>query len=144
MTIKINRIMKFLMPGSFVFMLLFAESVWSQDINSNLLWESNHLTDTKSGEEVAYAGKLVTGGNKVLWKQGSPEFSTEFVVIKAMGSWTNVQEDGSIIYEVKSMNRVGTLEFRRTGSDVRVTFNFPEAGINTMPIVLQISKVSPQ
>ncbi|MCE7864498.1 MAG: hypothetical protein DYG99_13230 [Bacteroidetes bacterium CHB5] len=138
-----NKVMRATLMMLLILMVIL--EVHGQVAGKVMVWECNKLKDLKSGEEVLlYTGKLVTEGSRIVWKQGDPEFSTEFSILSREGSWPDVQVEGWIRYKVKALNRIGTIEFKRQGTTVEVSFDFPEGGINTMPIVLQISKVSPQ
>src|SRR5690606_3803061 len=61
-----------------------------------------------------YSCKIITyGDDKIMWLQNADSYHTEFSVNSVEGNWTDVSQNGSIVFHVAFATKNGTVEFSK-------------------------------
>jgi hypothetical protein len=103
-----------------------ASRAYAQDITSTTLtWKVDACLDVATGISSSTSDQLVSyGKERIEWRDGTGGVKATFEIIEVNGQWTNVMNNGAILYEVRSDGRQGTIQFSRVN------------GIPTIQIVL--------
>ncbi len=106
-----------------------AQSVTTQ----TLRWNASGFKDLVSGETVAVASQFVTyGQQQVEWVQGNGSFISTYTITSVTGSWANVNNDGSIVYNIAGNELTGQLTFARTTTGILVQLTFTSGTTSTI------------
>jgi hypothetical protein len=101
--------------------------------NQTLRWNASGFKDLNSGEVVNATSQFITyGQQKVEWVQGNGSFTSTFTITSVAGSWTNVSNKGSIVYNISGNQLTGQLTFARTTTGVTIQLTFTSG--TTSPI----------
>jgi hypothetical protein len=60
------------------------------------------------------------GTTKIEWQNASGVVKKTFAISETNGSWTNVQNNGSVLYEVNIGEQPGTVRIFRTSSELTI------------------------
>lgn len=101
--------------------LLSATTAIAQNIQTSTIeWRSTSTFDVEPGTIVNEQTKVVSSASQITWfgEDGNP-FKT-MPVNTVTGSWTNVGNNGSIIFNVNSENSSGIVQFWKNGSETKI------------------------
>lgn len=128
--------------GLVIAILLFGYAANGQAI-SNSTWYVSSMLNTDNGEELTRVSEfLITTDDTVLWKQDGGNKIYSFEVLSVSGVWNNLNEDGTVVYEVSRANLTGTLKFERDVHGYIITMDFRREGKNVMPYEFRVSEVN--
>lgn len=110
----------------------------------NLRWKVSYVDNVNTGERVSFSnGQLVSyGAEKVEWHNEDSSIKNIFLVNKTSGSWSNISESGSIVYQVKDGSRIGTLTFERLTNDIIVRLVWFNDNADTEILEIKIMAIS--
>ena len=93
----------------------------AQDITQQTIsWSITKMQDMTGGEFSEEQATLITyGRTKVELKSYDGSFRWTLEVVEAIGVWNNVNNVGSITYEVRGENGNGTLTFQKEASGTK-------------------------
>ncbi|HEY9046879.1 MAG TPA: hypothetical protein VIN08_13340 [Ohtaekwangia sp.] len=99
-------------------MLLRGQSIATQ----NLAWQASSVTDVNTGDILSAGGdKIIShGSTSVEWKDNQGHVKYTYTVNTVNGTWSNVSNSGSIIYQVTAGGKSGTITFIRSGSEITI------------------------
>jgi hypothetical protein len=102
-------------------------SVQAQDIaTSNLKWTANRSIDLHSSTNFNVVSNIITLSNVAIeFERGGS--TMHFDVTGVEGTWTNVQETGSILFHVGFQNAQGKIVIERVDGDVMITIDMTES-----------------
>jgi len=111
--------------------VLTAWNASAQNILTNHIdWYSSSSSELHNNIAMSVASKITTGvGNVISLERDG--VTTTFNVSGTTGTWTNISNDGLMVYNVKYQNRSGVITVQRANGAVSVTIDFtvsaPEA-----------------
>lgn len=99
-------------------------SVQSQNPASDTLqWSLGQGTDLRTNQSFVYTGSLITNAQSVQWVQKS--LTSTFSVTSVSGSWSDVSQQGQLVFTVEEEGASGLLTIERTSNGLYVTMEFP-------------------
>jgi hypothetical protein len=114
--------MKIRMLLSVMFVLI-SVTLYSQNITTdNLLWHVSYIDDVNTGERTQSENeKLVTyGSERIEWHNSDGSVKHSYAINNIGGSWNNVNNNGSIVYQFKNGDQLGTVTFERVQNEIMV------------------------
>ena len=117
---------------------LYAQNITTQTIR----WHVGKTQEVNAGRVSEDPDQIVSyGTTKIEWQNASGLVKKTFVISETNGSWTNVQSNGSILYEVNVGERLGTVRFFRTPSELTIRITLLK-GDDTDPDLYEFSITS--
>jgi hypothetical protein len=116
--------------------IFFSACAWgvnAQNIrNDKLVWKVTSSVNLKNGDEFSYQCEIKTNAtNTVTWIQKQGQKTTEFIVRAIEGEWTDISNNGSVVYKITQDGKGGTLNFARSGGgSATITIDFSESSEN--------------
>jgi len=120
-------------------------TAFSQNILSKrTLWLAGQDVEMPGGNMSRQVSSiLICKQDSILWKNEQGALKAKFTIKKAIGSWTNISEDGQMIYQVENGSLKGTITVSSTSVHRAIRLliidqNGPvisELFINKMPVV---------
>jgi len=103
-------------------LLVLSASLYAQNVTSETIrWHVARVQEVNAGKVTEDADQVVSyGATKIEWKNTAGVVKRTFTISETNGSWTNVQNNGSILYEVSEGERLGTIKIFRTASELTV------------------------
>jgi len=96
---------------------LYAQNITTQTIR----WHISRTQDINAGRVSDDPDQIVSyGTTKIEWQDEQGVVKRTFTISETNGSWTNVQSNGSILYEVSEEERLGTIRIFRTSSELTI------------------------
>ncbi|HEY9008865.1 MAG TPA: hypothetical protein VIM75_22170 [Ohtaekwangia sp.] len=95
----------------------------AQNITSaTLSWQVTSVTDVNTGDILSTGGdQIISHVNKsVEWKDSQGNVKYTYAVNTVNGTWSNVSNNGSVIYQITANGKVGTIAFVRSGSEITI------------------------
>lgn len=91
-------------------------------VTENLSWYISSMDDINNGERIAAENeKLITyGAERIEWLNADGSIKHTYSVNNVGGNWENVSSSGSIIYQFKDGDQLGTITFERAKSEIIV------------------------
>lgn len=88
----------------------------------NLVWHVSYVNDVNTGERQFLENeKLITyGSDRIEWHNADGSIKHTYAINNIGGSWSNVANNGSIVYQFKNGDQLGTLTFERTSGEMTV------------------------
>jgi hypothetical protein len=88
----------------------------------NLMWHVSYIDDVNTGERVLSENeKLVTfGSDRIEWRNGDGSIKHSYTINNVGGSWSNVSNNGSIVYQFTNGDQLGTVTFERIKNEITV------------------------
>jgi len=95
-----------------------AQSITTQSLS----WQASVITEVNTGDILSTNGdKIVShGSTSVEWKDNQGHVKYTYTVNTVNGSWSNVSNSGSIIYQVTTGGKAGTIAFIRSGNEITI------------------------
>jgi hypothetical protein len=96
---------------------LYAQNVTTQTIR----WHIGRTQEVNIGRVSDEPDQIVSyGTTKVEWQSATGVVKKTFTVSETNGTWTNVQNNGSVLYEVNVSEQLGTVRIFRTASELTI------------------------
>jgi hypothetical protein len=98
-------------------------SLRAQNITTdNLQWQVSYIDDVNKGERIQSENeKLITyGSEQIEWLNADGSIKYTYTINDIGGSWSNVSNNGSIVYQFKNGDQLGTITFERASNDITV------------------------
>src|SRR5687768_678207 len=88
---------------------------------TTLVWSITGTQVINTGEMIESGEQLISNGNNTVeWKDSRGEVKKSFIVSEVNGAWSNVQSQGSIVYDVQCGDKPGTITFHRTAGAIMI------------------------
>lgn len=117
-TNKYMRIVIFILLGLFGSARLIAQDITSQTLS----WKISYIQNVNTAEQVpADNESLVTyGSDRIEWRNADSSIKHTYTINNVGGSWSNVSNNGSIVYQFKNGDQLGTITFERVKNEIMV------------------------
>lgn len=92
-----------------------------QDITTeNLTWHASYVNDVNSGERERLENeKLITyGSERIEWRKADGSIKYSYTINNIGGSWSNVRNNGSVVYQFMNGDQLGTVTFERSNNEI--------------------------
>ncbi len=102
--------------------VVFTGALSAQNIaTETLTWQISQVQDVNTGESQSSENETLVsyGSQKVEWKDATGIKHT-YIVNKTSGTWSNTSQSGSMIYQVDSGDKSGTITFERVKNEIMV------------------------
>lgn len=102
--------------------LLTSIALSAQNITTEtLIWQISYVQDTNTGESLLSENETLVsyGSQKVEWKNATG-IKSSYIVNKTGGTWSNTSQSGSMIYQVDSGDKSGTITFECVKNEIMV------------------------
>jgi hypothetical protein len=88
-----------------------------QDIEvETIAWNIQQTVDVSTGSSESVSQRIIShGNNHIEWQDEKGILKYDYVIRQVNGKWSNVAHSGSILYEVESGGKQGTIGFTRDG-----------------------------
>ena len=106
-----------------VLFVLTGVALRAQNITTeNLLWHVSYIDDVNIGERTQSENeKLVTfGSDRIEWRNADGSIKHSYTINNVGGSWSNVSNNGSIVYQFTDGDQLGTVTFERIKNEIMV------------------------
>lgn len=103
--------------------LLACIALRAQNITTdNLSWYISSVYDVNLGEHVPSDNeKLITyGSDRIEWHNADGTIKHTYKVTNVGGNWSNVSNNGSIVYQFTNGDQLGTVTFERAKNEIMV------------------------
>ena len=102
--------------------LLTGGGIFAQDVTRQTIrWHIGKTQEVNAGRVSEEPDQIVCyGATKIEWQSASGVVKKLFTISETNGSWTDVQNNGSILYEVNVGEQLGTVRFFRTTSELTI------------------------
>jgi hypothetical protein len=88
---------------------------------TTLVWKVDACLDVNTGvSSNAYDKVLSYSNTRIEWRSIQGDLKRTFTILDVNGQWSNVAQNGAILYEVESDGRRGTVQFSRTAGEVSI------------------------
>jgi hypothetical protein len=97
-------------------------SLYSQNVATQTIrWHIGRTQEVNIGRISEDADQIVSyGTTKVEWQSATGVIKKTFTISETNGSWTNVQNNGSVLYEVNVGEQPGTVRIFRTSHELTI------------------------
>ena len=127
-------------------LLTCSHGLWAQDIEvATIAWNIQQKLDVSIGSSESVSERIVSyGNNHIAWEGEKGILKYDYVIRQVNGQWSNVAQSGSILYEVESGGKQGTIGFTRDGQEIIINLvllngdSFPERFRFTVSNVLPL------
>ena len=101
--------------------LVFVSECFSQNIETSTIeWNCSSTFDVQTGTINDDATRIVSSANQITWYDDQGVAKETLQVTGHEGSWSNVSNNGSIIFKVISGNYSGIAQFSKANGVMRV------------------------
>jgi hypothetical protein len=115
-------------------LLTCSHGLFGQDIAiATLAWNIQQKVDVSTGSSESVSERIVSyGTNHIEWQDENGILKHDYSIRQVNGQWTDVAHAGSILYEVESGGKQGTIGFARDGQEIIINLvllqgdNLPE------------------
>lgn len=112
-------------------------------VTATLQWKASQAMNMQTGEMIENPGLIITAGrNTVEWRKDDGTIRYLFTVNEVVGTWANVNQVGTITYEVAGEGGNGTATFLRTSEGMSIRIFLTKEGEQQLfelsNIVLQV------
>src|ERR1041385_255652 len=132
-----NRFYPFL-----IIALLTSFQLCGQDINQDSIqWTSPSWFDPSTSANVDEATTVISSPGSIIWKTQNDSIKYTFTVRKSNGTWSNVNNDGSVMFEADSGNDSAVIEFKKSNGHtiIRILIVRPD---ETLIYVLDVTNTA--
>jgi hypothetical protein len=111
---------KFYMHFILVFVVAFSTATtYGQNIQtSTIAWTCPSTFHVAPGTFNSEVTNVTSSPTQIVWVDSSNNALYTLAITETIGSWSNVNSNGSIIYKVTSGSDSGIVQFSKTGSDI--------------------------
>lgn len=101
-------------------LLASSHGLWGQDIEvATIAWNIQQKVDISRGNSESVSEKIISyGNNHIEWQDEKGILKYNYIIRQVNGKWANVAHSGSILYEVESGGKHGTVGFTRDGQEI--------------------------
>jgi hypothetical protein len=101
---------------------MFGIGLRAQNITTQTIrWQINQTQEVNAGKISEDPDQIVSyGTTKIEWQNSQGIVKKTFTISETNGSWTNVQNNGSILYEVSAGEQLGTVRIFRNSSELTI------------------------
>jgi hypothetical protein len=105
-----------------IIFLLLSAGLYAQNVSTQTIrWHVGRAQEINTGRVSEGEDQFVSYGiTKIEWQNAQGVVKKTFTINETNGSWTNVQSNGSILYEVNVGEQLGTVKFFRTSSELTI------------------------
>jgi hypothetical protein len=106
-----------------VLFVLTGVALRAQNITTeNLVWHVSYIDDVNTGERTQSENeKLVTfDSDRIEWRNANGSIKHSYTINNVGGSWSNVSNNGSIVYQFTDGDQLGTVTFERIKNEIMV------------------------
>jgi hypothetical protein len=105
-----------------IILTLAAAGLHAQNIaTTTLSWKADACLDVNTGiVNAAYDQVLSYSNTRIEWRTIQGDLKRTFTILEGNGQWANVTQNGSMLYEVESDGRRGTVQLSRTAGAVSI------------------------
>ena len=123
--------------------LLLSAGLYAQNVaTQNMRWHIGKTQEINAGRVSEEPDQIVSyGTTNIEWQNANGLVKKTFTISETNGSWTNVQANGSILYEVSEGERLGTVRIFRTASELTIRITLLK-GDDTDPDLYEFSITS--
>lgn len=87
-----------------------AQNILTQEIR----WNSSTWFEASAGSNFDYPTTITTSQNRIIWKYSQGDsVKHDMTIRKTNGSWTNISQSGSIMFEADEGSDSAIVEFKR-------------------------------
>jgi hypothetical protein len=102
-----------------ILLMLMSTVAFSQVTQQTIQWSVTQVTTIATATTEDVNEKIISyGTSKIEWLASDGTIRKTFVIKETNGSWSNVQNAGSVTYEVESGNAVGNITFKKDASGI--------------------------
>jgi hypothetical protein len=129
----------------FIILLVSVTYGLAQDIaSSHLRWTVNQLTDLNTGKVQSYSATFETNGTQsIQWIQKNGSNASQLAVQNLTGSWTNILNNGQVMYTILWEDLPGTLQIERSNAGMTITIDVGLENGKRMHNTYTVSAVNP-
>jgi hypothetical protein len=129
-----------------VLLLFLALPCLSQNIlTSNLIWETDQVTDLQNQITTAYKAKFKTSASRsVEWIQRKDQMNTRYEITATEGSWNDISKPGSITYLLSRNDKVVKMTIEKNATGTFITLAFSVQGEFTSQQKFHVQSVQPE
>ena len=108
-------------------------------LEQTITWSVDSLKDVANNQTMLFSCQFKSmTTEKISWIQQNGNYTIDFVINAVSGNWADVAGDGSLEYSVTHNDKSGTIRIESVSGKKTIAFNFPEAGVNSMPYIFEI------
>jgi hypothetical protein len=113
-----NMLKKILLP---IILCFWITSSSAQNISTySIQWNISKVFNAETGETVEGPQFILTGGSTVQWKDVQGNIKHTYSISETIGSWTNVNQSGAILYKINSGEVEGNIEISKSGDGRKI------------------------
>lgn len=125
------------------FFALLQSAVKAQSVElSNLTWAVTGFHNNGNNEDVTLTSRFETSPQLIKWIQKNGSMVYDFTVTGKTGSWTDLNADGEITFNVTLRDKSGTIRFARQQGRITIEPNILKEGRNMLPYVFTVSTIT--
>jgi hypothetical protein len=107
--------------------LVMSTTALSQNIQtSSVEWNCSLTSVSEPSSVVPENTKVVTSADQVIWYNADGTVRNTLSIVDAVGSWTDVFDDGSITFSINSNGNSGTIHFSRIHDIIQISIQVVE------------------
>jgi hypothetical protein len=111
---------------------------------STLRWKIETCLDVNTGTLNTAFDQLISYGNgRIEWRSIQGDLKRTFSILETNGQWLNVAQNGSILFEIESDGRRGTVQFIRSGGTITIQVILLREEGNAEQFTLTASSTTP-
>jgi hypothetical protein len=111
-----------------LFMSLISAGVIAQDVQSSTIeWNSISTFSVQTGTYVDEITKVVTTPDQITWYDKDGIAQETLSITGSIGSWSNVNNNGSIFFKVTSGDDLGIVQFSKSSDKMTIRINIVTA-----------------
>lgn len=134
------------MKKIFIILFFFAflqPDVKAQSVESSILsWTVTGFHNNGNNEDLTLTSRFETSPQHIKWIQKSGSMVYDFTVTGKTGSWTDINADGEITFNVTLRDKSGTIRFARQQGRITIEPNILKEGRNMLPYVFTVSTIT--
>jgi hypothetical protein len=93
----------------------------AQDITSSTLrWNLSSVFIIDTGETIEKKSSIVSFSDHIEWRKEDGTLDYALTILEPNGHWTNVNTNGSIVFEVDKQGNRGTISFEKDTGGTRI------------------------
>lgn len=114
-------------------LLLATGTAFCQSItNREITWHTAKSLELHSNVELNQSGKIITRANRQIDYVVDENNTLSFAITGIVGSWNDLNTNGSLTYKVKYQGRPGKIVLEKSASGITITIDFTEAAPEAM------------
>ena len=116
----------------------------AQTLSANtdsLSWKISSFHNITRNTDVAAVSEFRSNQSVITWIQNLGEDINEFNISSRDGSWPDVAQNGSVVFNVTWNALSGTIQFARTGDQITISLVIYKDGVNITPFTFSATEV---